>query len=250
MKIHDTAAQAYAVASEAYERGRPSYPGEAVACVVDELGVGPSTTVVDLAAGTGKLTRLLVPTGARVVAVEPVTAMRTTLVAVVPGVDVVAGTAEALPLAPESVHAVTAAQAFHWFDRGEALAEIARVLGPNGGLAMLWNQRDESVPWVARLNDLMQWRTQPIPQYVDGLDWAESVAAVDAFTPLHHRQFANPHELDVESLVDRVRSTSYIANWPEPRQATLVDQVRHLVAGFPERFTLPHHTDVFWCHRR
>lgn len=249
MKIHDTAAQAYAVASEAYERGRPSYPGEAVACVVDELGVGPSTTVVDLAAGTGKLTRLLVPTGARVVAVEPVTAMRTTLVAVVPGVDVVAGTAEALPLAPESVHAVTAAQAFHWFDRGEALAEIARARSQRGlGHAVEPARRVRPLGGTSQRPHAM---AHPADTAVRRRARLGRVGGRRRrIHPLHHRQFANPHELDVESLVDRVRSTSYIANWPEPRQATLVDQVRHLVAGFPERFTLPHHTDVFWCHRR
>ncbi|HEV2068292.1 MAG TPA: methyltransferase domain-containing protein, partial [Acidimicrobiales bacterium] len=106
MKVHDVAARTYGASSDAYERGRPSYPPDAVACVVDALSIGASSVVVDLAAGTGKLTRLLAPTGARVVAVEPVEAMRTTLVATVPGVDVVAGAAEALPFATGSLDAL------------------------------------------------------------------------------------------------------------------------------------------------
>lgn len=251
MGIHGVAARAYASVSDAYERGRPSYPAGAVATLVDELALGPASTVVDVAAGTGKLTRLLVPSGARVLAVEPVAAMRAALVEAVPGVEVVAGTAEALPLAGESVDAVTAAQAFHWFRAGQALGEMARMLRPGGGLALVWNERDESAPWVATLNRLMAWREQqPIPQYVDGGDWAEAVAANGAFTPLRRRRFPNPQELSADDLVARVRSTSYIATWPEADQEALAREVRALAAGFGERFVLPHLTDLFWCHRR
>lgn len=250
MTIHDVAARAYANAGDAYERGRPSYPADAVARLVDELALGPSSTVVDVAAGTGKLTRLLVPCGARVLAVEPVAAMRTALAEAVPGVDVVAGTAEAVPLARASVDTVTVAQAFHWFRAGAALAEMARVLRPGGGLALVWNERDEATPWVATLNQLMRWREQRIPQYGDGIDWAEAVAASGAFTKLAHRRFSNPQELSADDLVARVRSTSYIATWSADDQEALADQVRALAAGLGERFVLPHLTDLFWCHRR
>ncbi|MGI9120167.1 MAG: class I SAM-dependent methyltransferase [Acidimicrobiales bacterium] len=250
MSIHDVAARAYASVSDVYEQGRPSYPAEAVATLVRELALGPASTVVDVAAGTGKLTRLLLPSGARIVAIEPVAAMRSALVAAVAGVEVVAATAEALPLAPGSADAITVAQAFHWFRAGDALVEMARALRPGGGLALVWNERDESTPWVAELNQLMRWREQPTPQYGDGVDWAEAVAEAGAFTPLQRRRFANPQELSVEDLVARVRSTSYIATWSVVDQDALDDQVRDLVGELGERFVLPHVTDVFWCHRR
>ena len=249
MSLHDVAARAYEAASGAYERGRPSYPSTAVAELVAALGIGPTSTVVDVAAGTGKLTRLLVPTGARVVAVEPVAAMRTALTALVPDAAAVAGTAEALPLADGSADVVTAAQAFHWFRAEQALEEIARVLVEGGGLALVWNERDESVPWVSTLNELMRWHEQDIPSYGGDTDWAGVVAASGSFTPLQHRAFANDHELDAQALVDRVLSTSYIATWPVADQDALVGEVRRLVAGFSERFVLPHRTEVFWCHR-
>src|SRR5262245_56757726 len=113
-----------AATAASYERARPSYPAEAVAHLVGHGGIGPGRRVLDLAAGTGKLTRLLVPTGAEVVAVEPVPAMRDQLTAVLPGVTVHDGTAGALPLPDNSVDAVTVGQAFHWFDPPRALAEI------------------------------------------------------------------------------------------------------------------------------
>lgn len=248
MKVHDAAAQTYGASSDAYERGRPSYPPDAVGCVVDELAIGPPSVVVDLAAGTGKLTRLLVPTGARVVAVEPVASMRTTLAEAVGDAGVVAGTAEALPLAAGTVDALVVAQAFHWFDVATALAEAARVVRPGGGLALLWNQRDESVRWVAELFRLMRWSERPVPSYED-VDWAGVVGRVGAFSPLEQRSFANDQEVDAGALVDRVLSTSHIGVLPAEEQAALADRVRQLVAGFPDRFVFPHRTEVFWCRR-
>src|SRR5690349_9949875 len=138
-----------------YERARPSYPDAAVDLIVDVCGLGPGVTVCDLAAGTGKLTRLLVPSGAEIVAVEPVAAMRDQLLRAVPGVEVLDGTAETIPLGDGSVDAVTVAQAFHWFDTDRALPELRRVLRPGGHLVLIWNVRDESVDWVSRFTELL-----------------------------------------------------------------------------------------------
>ena len=139
--MRGVAARGFQAGAEAYERGRPGYPTDAVDALTDALGVGPGATVVDLAAGTGKLTRLLVPSGATVIAIEPVDAMRRTLAAMLPRVPVVAGTAESMPLRDGSAGAVVAAQAFHWFDGEAALAEIHRVLAPGGRLGLVWNVR-------------------------------------------------------------------------------------------------------------
>ena len=136
MDVHQVARLGFGREAETYERSRPSYPAEAVAWLVEHLAIGPGRTVVDLAAGTGKLTGLLVTTGARLVAVEPVEEMHRVLRRVVPGIPVVAGTAEALPFRPSSLDAVCVAQAFHWFDADRAFAELARVLRPGGTLAV------------------------------------------------------------------------------------------------------------------
>src|SRR5712671_3101577 len=129
------ATRGFAVAADVYERGRPDYPAVAIARIVSRLGLGRGRTVLDLAAGTGKLTRLLVPSGANVLAVEPVREMRTELERRVPGVATLGGTAERIPLNNGYVDAVTVGQAFHWFSPDPALREIHRVLRPGGGVA-------------------------------------------------------------------------------------------------------------------
>ena len=149
MPVHEVALGFDSTAA-AYERGRPDYPPAAVEALVEALAIGPASTVVDLGAGTGKLTRLLVPTGARVVAVEPLAGMRAELATAVRGVEVLDGTAEAMPLGDGRADAVVAAQAFHWFADHQSLSEIHRVLRPGGGLGLVWNVRDQSVPgWPA-----------------------------------------------------------------------------------------------------
>ena len=142
LPIDEVAARGFEAGAAAYEAARPGYPDEAVDVLRDEVGIGPGTNVLDLAAGTGKLTRRLLELGSSVTAVEPVAAMRSQLQTVLPEVEVVEGTAEEIPAADASLDVVTVAQAFHWFRFDEALAEIRRVLRPGGGLAIVFNQRD------------------------------------------------------------------------------------------------------------
>ena len=251
-RIAAAAAAGFAAGADAYERGRPSYPADAVATIVDELGIGPGTTVLDLAAGTGKMTRLLVSTGAEVVAVEPVAEMRARLVATVPGVEVLDGTAEDIPLPDGSVDAVVVAQAFHWFDTAAALAELARVLVPGGGLALVWNKRDDREPWVAELDRLIAWdeRDRYRVPYEDRGDWAERIAAVpSAFGPVRRFVTTYRQAVDADMLVDRVLSTSYVATQPAAERERVSAAVRDLVAGKGETFDLPHRTAVYWCHK-
>lgn len=251
MNLHPAAAQGFQAGAAAYERGRPSYPAEAVDLLVAELGIGDGSTVVDVGAGTGKFTRLLAPTGARLVAVEPVAAMRDALAAAVPGAEVLDGRAEALPLPDGAADAAVVAQAFHWFDAPAALVELARVLRPDGGLALLWNTRDERVPWVAELSELIAWERSGIPSYrPGGVDWAATVAADGRFTPLVQRRFHHDQEMDADLLVERVLSISYVAAKAADEQARVAQQVRELAARLPERFALPYVTTVHWCRRR
>jgi SAM-dependent methyltransferase len=248
--VDPTAARGFTAAAGAYDRGRPSYPDAALTLLARELELRPGRRVLDLGAGTGKMTALLAAIGADVVAVEPVAAMRERLVAQLPAVEALDGTAESIPLPGASVDTVVVAQSFHWFDAPVALAEIARVLRPEGSLALVWNSRDTSEPWVARINDLIRWNSGEIPTYDAGDEgWADVVAASGRFSPVQLRELRYEQVVDEDTLVDRVASTSYVATMPDAERARLLADVRHVAAGFPRTFVLPYRTFVYWCRR-
>jgi SAM-dependent methyltransferase len=238
-----------------YERSRPSYPAEAVAHVVGHGGIGPGRRVLDLAAGTGKLTRLLVPTGAEVVAVEPVAGMRDQLVATLPEVEVHDGTAEALPLPGGTFDAVTVAQGFHWFDPPVALAEIHRVLQPGGHLFLVWNARDRSRDWVRQFGDLLldgdSGMIRPYDSYYD-VDYGAVVAEVGGYTPVERWSCHWEQACDEDLLVDRAASVSVVGTLPDDRRAAVLDRVRDLARTHPDLvgrpwFGFPYETSVWRC---
>ena len=253
MEISDVAASGFGAGADDYERGRPSYPDDAVAWLVAELGIEAPSVVVDLAAGTGKLTRLLVPTGARMVAVEPVAAMRDQLVRTCPEVTVVEGTAEATGLPDGSADAVTVAQAFHWFDPVAASAEIARVLRPGGHLGIVFNERDAREPWVAELSRLIRWDERErwrVPYTVE-VDWAATLAASGPqFEPAARYDTTYRQPMDADTLVARVLSTSYLAVLPAAERARLADDVRALAEPLGPTFELPYVTVAYAACRR
>ena len=238
-------AAAFGPAAADYERARPSYPPEAIDVLRTDAGIGPGRRVCDLAAGTGKLTRLLVATGADVVAVEPVPGMRAQLAEVLPEIDVFDGTAEALPLGDASVDAVTVAQAFHWFKFEPALAEIRRVLRPGGALAILFNQRDEREPWVKTWNDVIEWHSRRIAYY-QTTDWMKLLQDA-GFDGAGHRSTEWTQPLTRDLLAARVRSVSYIADEPPDVQQEYVERVLALVEGFDDTFPLPYVTHVWFA---
>lgn len=252
--IHDAAARGFAAGADAYERSRPDYPPEAVATVVDRLGLRPGRTVLELGAGTGKLTRLLVPSGARILALEPVLPMRAKLPAAVPSAELLDGTAEAIPLAASSVDAVVVAQAFHWFDAIRALSEIHRVLRPGGRVALAWNFRDESVPWVRALGDLVRQLAGDEPQAWDR-GWRDALARCALFTPFESSTSRHVHALPPDGVADRVSSISYVAAAsPVAREAILAD-VATLLRSDPDTagrhlVDLPYTTEIMWAERR
>jgi len=255
MPVHEIAASGFDRGADAYERARPSYPPDAVAWLVDVLRLGPATTLVDLAAGTGKLTRLLTPTGAWTVAVEPVEGMRRVLHAAQPRVVVVAGVAERLPLADASVDAVTVAQAFHWFDADAAFAELARVLRPGGRVGLVWNARDRSVAWVDQLWSIMD-RVERRAPWRDHERWSDAALGHrHGFGPLHETTFHHEQVTDPEAMVDRIASVSHVAALPEADRATVLDETRAVLATHPDvagrsELTLPYRVDAYWCDRR
>jgi ubiquinone/menaquinone biosynthesis C-methylase UbiE len=245
--VHQAAARGFDLQADAYDRGRPGYPAEAIAFVIETLRIGPGATVVDLAAGTGKLTRELVPTGAELIAIEPVAGMREVLSRSLPDVLVTDGTAESLPLDDASVDGVVVAQAFHWFDGPRALAELARVLRPGGRLAVVFNVRDERDRVQAALERVWEPYRGDTPTHRTGA-WQRAFEPADRFTPLVHRAFANDQRVSADQLVDRVVSVSFIATLDEARRAAIEAEVRTLLADDAE-VVLPYRTDVFWTER-
>jgi SAM-dependent methyltransferase len=203
---------AFADVATAYERGRPTYPEDAVRWLAGE----EPSDVVDVGAGTGKLTRGLIALGHRVTAIEPLPEMLEVLVANAPGAFASLGNAEVIPLPDASADVVTSAQAFHWFDHAVALPEIARVLRPNGRLAVVWNTRDDRDPWVARLSEIIGNET------VEEDDIVDVIGASGLFGPVETAEFAFEQRHDREGLLDLVLSRSYCAKLsPDDRQPIL-----------------------------
>ncbi|HST16647.1 MAG TPA: class I SAM-dependent methyltransferase [Gaiellaceae bacterium] len=242
--MHPVAAAGFAAAADVYERARPTYPPDAVAWLAERLGLGPGRTVLDVGAGTGKLTRLLVPFGARVIAVEPVPEMLAKLREVVPGTETMAATAEALPLPDASVDAITVAQAMHWFDDSRALPELRRVLRPGGALGLIWNSRDLADPLQDRLEALLAPARARVPAQIE-LGWREPLRRSKLFGPIEERRFRNEQPSTVGDLRDRVTSTSFVAAMAPVEREALLEQVEALVAGMPEPFTFQYETEVY-----
>ena len=228
---------AFGSQARAYSTGRPSYPIDAVRWVVPP----DARAVLDLAAGTGKLTERLLELGVEVVAVEPLDEMRALIPAAASSMP---GTAEEIPLPDASVDAVVVGQAFHWFDPPRALAEIARVLRPGGALGLFWNLDDDSVPWVAALDDLTKTEARrsamaadPPPPYDDH----------PLLTRPEQARFEHSEEFDPDRLAAMVASQSRTILLSAEERARVLDEVRALAPG--PRFPFPLICQVWRGHR-
>ncbi len=249
--LHNAAQQGYTLAAGTYAKGRPEYPAELLPWLGSALGLAHRKTVVDVGAGTGKFTRLLLQTGSQVLALEPVEAMRAELQRGLPAVAALAGTAQAMPLPAASADALVCAQAFHWFASAESLAEMHRVLRPGGRLGLVWNVRDESVDWVAEITRIITPFEGDAPRYYKG-DWRHAFAAAPfsalQLTALPHQHVGTLQEV----ILDRFLSVSFIAALPADQKAGVARQLQDLIDTHPAlrgraELAFPYRTEAFCC---
>jgi SAM-dependent methyltransferase len=242
--VSDRAARSRSFESVAaeYERHRPEYPDEALRWAVEQFGLKPGAHVLDVGAGTGKLTRGLVALGFEVAAVEPGVSMLHQLRSAVPEAEALEGPAESIPLPDDSVAAAFAGQAYHWFDRKRALPELHRVLNSGGGLALLWNWWDERDPLQRELGELIGFaghepgRSEELP----GEPW---------FRELGRTVVEKGQESSPDSLVAYLSTTSAYAVAEPAEQEESLRAVRELASRYGDRFTLPRLTYVFAFER-
>ncbi len=270
-EVHEVASVGFEAEAAAYDRARPSYPPDAVAWLMANLGIRPGRRVVDLAAGTGKLTALIAGAGADLVAVKPVAAMRGRLHDRLPGVPLIAGVAESLPLAAASVDAVVVAQAFHWFNANLAMAELRRVLRVGGRVALIWNARERGVGWIDQIWSVMDrverhapWRDQPddagrpgsggTARTLHSIEAYLSGAGRDSWSPWVDAAFSHVHLGTHDDVVDRIRSVSYVAALAPEEQRTVLGEIRAILREHPETSNsqtvgIPYRVDAMYAER-
>jgi SAM-dependent methyltransferase len=249
-------ASSFGAVAATYAQYRPEYRADAVRWCVAPVGrdVG-SLRVLDLGAGTGKLTKLLAALGADVTAVEPDDAMRAELGRGLPSAPALAGSAERIPLPNGSVDAVLCAQAMHWFDLPRALPEIARVLVPGGVLGALWNDEDDRVPWVAGLQRAAADAASPaLTRRREGLEYfspARFAAAQGGralFGPPERAEFANGQRLTAQSLLRQAGTHSHVLLMEPAQRERRLAEIRGYLDATPEtaagEFELPMVTSV------
>jgi SAM-dependent methyltransferase len=232
--------------AEEYERTRPGYPEG----VLDQLPIADDATVLDLGAGTGKLTRVLTGRYREVLAVEPLDNMRAVLEGVVPKAIALPGSAERIPLDDASVDAVFVAQAFHWFDKAPALREIARALRPAGVLAIVWNDGDDDrvdPRPAAFLDEFKIHHDAAFRPWEDGPDWADLLQGSGLFAEVHEgASVPHDHVLDREAVLDNLRSMSWIASRDDGEEV-----VERLGALLPEgTYAVPNLANLIWATKR
>lgn len=238
--------------ADAYDQARPPYPGAAIELIVEALDLGPSARVVDLAAGTGKLTRALAARFAGVTAVEPSDGMRARLHRSLPEVETLPGTAESIPLPDRSVNALFVAEAFHWFDRERAVAEIGRVLVSGGGLALLSNRerwKPEPNPWLQRFGELIAPLLETDPHPSERGSWTAELEAIGGLEPVSRAEVDHVHRLDPDLFVELVSTWSFVANLPEAERTPLLAEIAAVV-GDRATIELDYTTELLWTRRR
>jgi len=242
-ELQHPGARSFELVAGLYERVRPAYPPDAIAWIAERLDLREGRTVLDLGAGTGKLTRPLLGTGARVIAVEPGDAMRAELSRGLPEAETLRGAAEAIPLPDGSVDAAAVGQAFHWFRHAEAIPELHRVLRPGGWLALAWNSRDQESELQREISELIA----PLVTSRRAIS-AESSRALEKselFGPLEERHFRFVDKLDEDALAGRIASVSFVAAAPPEIRRDVDARLRALVRRHGGRVDFAYVTGVY-----
>jgi SAM-dependent methyltransferase len=247
----------FGAVAAAYAEHRPDYPADAVRWCVEPTGRAlAGLRVLDLGAGTGKLTAVLVGLGAAVTAVEPDAAMLAELRRQVPSARALHGPAEAIPLPDASVDAALCGQSMHWFDMSRAVPEIGRVLVPGGALGALWNSDDDRVEWVAGLQDVAEGAASPTlsSRRADAAAIGRDQFGTDLFTPTERAEFSNPQPQTTERLIANLGTHSQVLIMEQGERERLLGQVRAYLASRPVTaagaFELPMVTSVVRSVRR
>jgi SAM-dependent methyltransferase len=237
-----TRSRSFETVAAEYERHRPDYPEEALRWAAELLGLAPGARVLDVGAGTGKLARGLVALGFRVVAVEPGGAMLDQLRLAVPEAEALEAPAEAIPLPDASVDAVFAGQAYHWFDREQALPELHRVITHGGGLALLWNWWDERDP--------LQRELGPVIGYAGQKPYAEEeLPGPPHFREVGRTAFDSAEESSPRALASHLATTSMYVTMEAGERDRRLAEVRAIASRYGESFTVPRVTFVFAFER-
>jgi len=257
--IDPRASRAWSADAELYERGRPGFPPEAVQQALDGLGLGPGARVLDLAAGTGKLTRALVSAQLDVIAVEPLQSMRALFASACPGVAVLDGRAEGIPLSDGCVDAVFVGQAVHWFDVPAACLEIARVLRSRGGVALLrndWLTVEEAPSWLAELKAVLGQHApgeEPDRSPYGGGRWQLAISDSAVFEELESANVEHAETLAVDIVLAQIASWSFFDASGSDRAGLMRESERvlraHAGLGAEATLTVPYRTQVRWARR-
>jgi SAM-dependent methyltransferase len=236
-----------------YDELRPSYAPEAIAWVAQRGSLRPGSTVVDLAAGTGQLSRRFADLDVDLVAVEPAPNMRSVLEERLPAVRVVDGTAEAIPLEDRSVDAVTVGNAFHHFERMAAFEEIKRVLRPGGALALFWawplEEEQPSIPGIREIDEVVEATRASNEIATAYRSWKEPPPETDGFGPFERREFPVTHVIPSARLADLYATSSDVASLPDAVRKVLLDHIRRLSHRLPDTLHLPARSVVDLCLR-
>lgn len=251
--VHKAAQRGYSTEASTYAKGRPDYPSEICTWLKDALGISPESTVIDLGAGTGKFTRLLESMDIDVIAVEPVEAMRKEFAKLLPGISILEGAAESIPLRDRSADALICAQAFHWFANETTLREMHRVLKPGGRLGLIWNVRDESVDWVAAITKIITPYEGDAPRFHTG-NWRLPFKG-DYFSEPELSCFKQIHAGSAESVIlDRFLSVSFIAALSTAEKKVVTEKLQTLIHTHPALcegtiIEFPYQTHAYLCRR-
>jgi len=233
--VHTMAAKGFELQVDVYDKNRPSYPKESVQSLIQQFGINKQSTVLDLAAGTGKMTQLLEPFVGKLIAVEPAENMRKKLKENTTTAEILEGTAESIPLSNESVDVVVVAQAFHWFCNRKALQEIHRVLKKDGGLALIWNLEDNNTDWVAEVRNLVEQFEDNAPQFRHGTWNKIFEETLDLFSSKDHQKFSYSLDCTSEMIWLRILSKSYISVLQQTQQEQLKQKLTEiLLRHFPQ----------------